>query len=84
MQPTETQVRDSIRTKGGKNACILFDEIDVQALRDFQAKSLELQKKDGPFKQTPPDLDMDILNQKRNGTLKGVIKYEPSNTIGTI
>ena len=84
MQPTETQVRDSIRTKGGKNACILFDEIDVQALRDFQAKSLELQKKDGPFKQTPPDLDMDILNQKRNGTLKSVIKYEPSNTIGTI
>ena len=73
MQPAETQVRDSIRTKGGKNACILFDEIDIQALREFQSKSLDLQKQDGPFKQTPPDLDLRILNEKRNGKLKDEI-----------
>ena len=76
MQPTETQVRDAIRTKGGKNACILFDEIDIQALREFQSKSLELQKQDGQFKQTPPDLDRIILNKKRNGTLKEEIKKD--------
>ena len=70
LQPTQTEIRDAIKTKGGKNPCVLFDEIDIKALRDFQAKSVDLQKKDGPFKQTPPGLNRSILAKKRSGTLK--------------
>ena len=74
LQPTQTEIRDAIKTKGGKNPCILFDEIDIKALRDFQAKSVDLQKMDGPFKQTPPGLNQSILAKKRDGTLKEEIE----------
>ena len=51
-----------------------MDKLTVlQALRDFQVKSLEQQRKDGPFKQTPPDFDQEILEKKRNGTLQSMI-----------
>ena len=74
MQPTDSVRRDIIKTKGGKNTCILYDEIDIKALRDFQVKSRELQEKDGPFKQTPPDLKQNILAMKRSGALLEVIR----------
>ena len=74
MQPADSVHKDIIKTKGGKNTCILYDDIDITALRDFQVKSLELQKEDGTFKQTPPDLDQTILAMKRDGTLKEVIR----------
>lgn len=74
MQPADSVHKDIIKTKGGKNTCILYDDIDIMALRDFQVKSLELQKEDGTFKQTPPDLDQTILAMKRNGSLKEVIR----------
>lgn len=74
MQPADSVHKDIIKTKGGKNTCILYDDIDITALRDFQVKSLELQKEDGTYKQTPPDLDQTILAMKRNGSLKEVIR----------
>lgn len=74
MQPADSVHKDIIKTKGGKNTCILCDDIDIKALRDFQVKSHGLQKEDGGFKQTPPDLDQTILSKKRNGTLKAVIR----------
>lgn len=74
MRPVDTVRRDVIKTKGGRNTCILWEEIDIKALRDFQVKSLEMQGKDKLFKQTPPDFDQDILAAKRNGTLKDLIK----------
>ena len=73
MQPADSVHKDIIKTKGGKNTCILCDDIDIKALRDFQVKSHGLQKEDGGFKQTPLDLDQTILSKKRNGTLKAVI-----------
>ena len=73
MIPAKEEKRDRIKTKGGKNSCILWDEIDIKALRDFQVKSLEQQRKDGPFKQTPPDFDQELLEKKRNGTLQSMI-----------
>ena len=74
MRPVDTIRRDVIKTKGGQNTCILWEEIDIKALRDFQVKSLEMQDIDKSFKQTPPDFDQDILAKKRNGTLKDLIK----------
>lgn len=76
VRPTETVQRDVIKTKGGKNTGILYDEIDIKGLRDFQMKSGEQQKKEGTFKQTPPNFDLQILEKKRNGTLKEVIRAE--------
>ena len=54
VAPKETVLRDIVRVKGGKNAVVLIDEIDIGALRDFQQKSHDLQKDDKAFKQTPP------------------------------
>ena len=73
MRPVDTIRRDVIKTKGGQNTCILWEEIDIKALRDFQVKSLEMQGKDKSFKQTPPDFDQDVIAKKRNGTLKDLI-----------
>lgn len=74
MRPADTIRRDVIKTKGGQNTCILWEEIDIKALRDFQVKSLEMQGMDKTFKQTPPDFDQGILEKKRKGTLRYLIK----------
>ena len=44
-QPSKTEEKDIIRTKGGKNSTILIDEIDIERLREFQFKEYSLQKK---------------------------------------
>ena len=69
LQPTDTNRRDIINTKGGKNNIALIDTIHIKELRDFQIQSISLQKKNGSFKQTPPDFDQNILEMKRSGTL---------------
>ena len=69
LQPTKSELRDIIKTKGGKNPCILAADIDIRGLREFQALQYPLQKDAGSFKPTPPDFDPEILENKRRGTL---------------
>lgn len=69
LQPTKSELRDIIKTKGGKNPCILAADIDISALREFQTLDYSLQKDMGSFKPTPPDFDRKVLEMKRNGTL---------------
>jgi len=74
VSPSETITRDIIKTKGGKNSCILSDTIDIKALRDFQMLGHILQSDADSFKQTPPGFDKTILEKKRDGKLYGSIK----------
>ncbi len=67
--PSPTEKRDLIKTKGGKNSAILVDEIDIDALREFQRKEYELQHDDDTFKPTPPNFRPDIVERKQNHTL---------------
>ncbi|MEA4890336.1 MAG: hypothetical protein VB070_12845 [Clostridiaceae bacterium] len=67
--PTKTEQRDIIKTKGGKNPCILAADIDINALREFQNLEYSLQKGDQAFKPTPPKFNRTILEFKRSGTL---------------
>ena len=76
VSPTESYAKDIIRTKGGKNSCILSDEIDIKSLRDFQMLEYSLQSDDRSFKQTPPGFDRTILEKKRAGELFDVIQKE--------
>ena len=69
VSPTETLVKDIIRTKGGKNNCILSDELNIKKLRDFQMLDYNLQSDDRSFKQTPPGFNKTILELKRDGGL---------------
>ena len=69
LQPTKSELRDIIKTKGGKNPCILAADINVAALREFQSLHYSLQKDSGGFKPTPPDFDQEILKRKQDGTL---------------
>jgi hypothetical protein len=69
MSPSQTLKRDLIKTKGGINSAILVDEIDINALREFQRKEYELQREDNAFKPTPPNFDPNIPTYKQNGTI---------------
>ena len=69
LQPTKSELRDIVKTKGGKNPCILATDINVAALHEFQLLHYSLQKDSGGFKPTPPDFDLEILKMKLNGTL---------------
>jgi predicted amidohydrolase len=69
LQPTRSEQRDIIKTKGGKNPCILTADIDIKALREYQSLSYSMQKDNPRFKPTPPDFNLDILQKKRDGTL---------------
>lgn len=69
LQPTKSELRDIIKTKGGKNPCILAADIDINALREFQTLHYSLQKDSGIFKPTPPDFNRKVLEMKREGTL---------------
>ena len=69
VKPTKNVEKDLIRTKGGINSSVLVDIIDIKKLREFQIKNHILQKQDGSFKLTPPNLDREIVWKK--------IKNEP-------
>lgn len=68
LQPTKSEQRDIVKTKGGKHPCILAADIDIQVLRDFQRLGSTLQR-DKMFKATPPDYDGEVLRHRRDGTL---------------
>ena len=68
-QPSRTEIKDIIKTKGGKNRTILSDTINIAKLRDFQFGEYGLQKADNAFKPTPPNFSKDIIEQKIKGTL---------------
>lgn len=74
LSPSNTVSRDIIKTKGGKNHTILVDEIDVDALREYQRKEYELQRDDKNFKPTPPNFERSIPERKQNGSLWRYIK----------
>lgn len=69
MLPSRAMERDLIKTKGGINSAILVDEIDINALREFQRKEYELQREDDTFKPTPPNFEPNIPAYKQNGTM---------------
>ena len=66
-QPSKTEEKDIIRTKGGKNSTILIDEIDIERLREFHFKVYSLQKKYKDFKITPPEFNKNIIGKKIRG-----------------
>lgn len=72
IQPTKTEQKDILNVKGGITSTILIDNIDIEALRDFQLKGNLLQMQQGkgiPFKPTPPDFNRDVVQAKIDGTL---------------
>ena len=66
-QPTKSEERNLIAVKGGLNQSLLIGEIDIQALREFQIKTYNLQK-NGMFKPTPPGIDVKIVRRKMEKT----------------
>lgn len=69
MSPSKTELRDIIKTKGGINYTILVDEIDIDALREYQRKEYELQRDDETYKPTPPNFKPQITKHKQSDTL---------------
>jgi hypothetical protein len=63
-QPSQTESKDVIKTKGGKNSTILLDTIDLDKLRDFQLKEYSLQNSDKNFKPTPPNFNKETIVSK--------------------
>ena len=68
VSPTKTEKMDLLRTKGGKNEAVLIEDLDIVGLRAFQAMAASGQRSDGRFKITPPDFDLDeVDNRIANG-----------------
>ena len=75
LQPTRSEKRDIVKTKGGKNPCILAADIDIKELRNFQRLGPDLQRKKD-FKATPPDYNEEFLQHRREGTLFQLLTEE--------
>lgn len=67
-QPSETNRKDILKLKGGKNDTILVGEIAIEALREFQLKYFERIKadNDNSFKPVPPDWDRKLVKTRIN------------------
>ena len=72
--PTRTEERDLARIKGGKNASVLVDEINIKELRDFQF----MKHSKVEFKPLPPRFNRDIVGAKRKHTLFENLKKRKS------
>jgi hypothetical protein len=64
IQPTKSEERNILSVKGGLNRTLLIGEIDIKGLREFQIKKYDLQREDGKFKPTPPDIDVSVVRKK--------------------
>ena len=74
ISPAKTEIRDIIKTKGGLNSTILIDQIDIQALRDYQYMEYELQRQNEQFKPTPPQFNHLIIEHKSKKTLRSFLR----------
>lgn len=63
-KPSKTEEKDVIRTKGGRNYTILVDDLNIEALRDFQLLEHSRQKDSNLFKMTPPLFNKEITFKK--------------------
>ena len=73
-QPAITEEKDLVKVKGGVNPTVLIDSIDINGLREFQIKGNHLQAKaKGVLKQTPPDFDYIVVQNKLEKKLMTVI-----------
>jgi hypothetical protein len=59
-----------MKVKGGNTkenkAVVLSAELEIDKLRNFQLLTETRQKRDGTFKQTPPDYDKDEVKKRMN------------------
>ncbi|WP_139062198.1 hypothetical protein, partial [Ochrovirga pacifica] len=53
-KPSRTEIKDIIRLKGGINSVVLYDEVNLKELREFQKTHIDGQKTI-KFKNTPPN-----------------------------
>jgi len=65
-KPSKTEMKDSLRIKGGKNITLLTDEIDIKKLRIFQFKGYGQQKDDKEFKPTPANYSRNNVKVRIN------------------
>jgi hypothetical protein len=79
IQPSKTEQKNIIRTKGGLNNTVLIGKINVKKLREFQIKSYELQKETGEFKPTPPQYNSEYVRYKLQNRLYEYLEENISN-----
>ena len=53
-KPSKTEAKDLMRLKGGKNSVVLYEELDLNDLREFQSTRLSGQDT-SKYKNTPPN-----------------------------
>lgn len=63
-RPVKSEEKDQIKVKGGRNAVLLVDQINVSQLREFQLKEYAGQRLMGVFKPTPPDFDKNEVYER--------------------
>jgi hypothetical protein len=66
-KPIMSAAMDQVKIKGGKNAVVLIDEIDIKGLRDFQIQEYLSENKE--YKPTPPGFDKTKVMKRRGKNL---------------
>jgi hypothetical protein len=65
-QPSESARKDLMKLKGGKNDTVIVEDLNINALREFQLKYFERIKadQDDSFKPVPPDWNRKDVNNR--------------------
>lgn len=79
LQPSgrDTMILASI--KGGESSNLLIEEIDIESLRNFQLKNYSLQKDENKYKLTPPGMNLDMVNSRKDNRLDEYFEKKEEN-----
>jgi len=66
ISPSNSNIMNPVRIKGGDNLTFLTTSIDLEALRNHQSKRYSLQKSSELFKPTPPGLRVEDVQARIN------------------
>lgn len=80
VRPSKTELKDSLRIKGGENVTLLTGEIDLDKLRRFQYKGYGDQKEDTDFKPTPADFNKSDVRRRQEGRTFRLRKKKKDNS----
>lgn len=64
LRPSKSDTSRMVTVKGGKNSTILTEELEIDALRNFQFKEHVTQMDDHSYKVTPPDFSREDVKMR--------------------
>ena len=74
LQPTNKDNMIMACIKGSQNDTLLTEELNIENLRNFQLQDYNSQKEENTYKPTPPNMNRQIVNCRKNNSLDKYFK----------